>query len=265
MARRAGRALASSSASHLPQLAGTLDAVVPSLPTGDGAFTVPLGDGELSVVPWLPDATRPRELTREAVTVVGRLHAAAPPERIRRWHSVVDPDLPAWVEARVHRPWTEGPLGEQARDAVRSRRAEISQWSHEHTRLVAAVDPATYVPTHGEPGVHNQLLVPGRGLVLVDWESLLLAPRERDSSATVAPDGRWREGYLDGRALLNRPDDRLDDRLDHRPDAGLLRLFELEWRLAEIAAYSEWLGGPHLGTPDDHTALTGLLDELAGS
>ena len=110
-------------------------------------------------------------------------------------------------------------------------------WIREHARLLALVDPTTYVVTHGEPGVHNQWLARGRTWLL-DWESLLLAPRERDL-ATLVREGRD---------------------VDHDPQ--LVRLFDLEWRLSEIWAFASWLQGPHTGDADDRTALGGLTDEL---
>ncbi len=73
--------------------------------------------------------------------------------------------------------------------------------------------------------------------MLIDWESLLLAPPERD---LLGPDAA---------ALI-----------EHEPDRR--RLFDLEWRLAEIAAYAGWLRGEHTGTDDERVALGGLRHEL---
>lgn len=39
-------------------------------------------------------------------------------------------------------------------------------------------------------------------------------------------------------------------------------MFDLEWRLDEIAAYARWFAEPHTGTDSDRVALGGLLEEL---
>ena len=124
-----------------------------------------------------------------------------------------------------------------ARELVVEHLAQVGAWAREHARLLALADPATYVVTHGEPHVRNQWLARGRTW-LIDWESLLLAPRERDL-ATLVHEGRD---------------------VDHDPQ--MVRLFDLEWRLSEIWSFAQWLQGPHVGDADDHTALGGLTDEL---
>ncbi|WP_227999962.1 hypothetical protein [Nocardia australiensis] len=78
------------------------------------------------------------------------------------------------------------------------------------------------------------------GLRLVDWESLALAPPERDYADLLAA--------ADGLLL---------------PDSAMVELFALDWRLSEIAEYARWFAAPHIGTDDDHTALEGLYEELA--
>lgn len=90
--------------------------------------------------------------------------------------------------------------------------------------------------THGEPGVHNRL-VTGGPVVLVDTESLMPAPAERDV-AGVRPVDR---GRLDRYGAVSSPD--------------LLRLFEFEWVLSEVDEYTAWLSGPHSKGPDDVVAL----------
>ena len=84
-----------------------------------------------------------------------------------------------------------------------------------------------------------QLATPD-GIRFVDWESLKLAPRERDLSTLV------QAGY--------------GTRVD--ADPAMVELFDLEWRLAEIAEYSNWFAALHTGTADDRTAYEGLHDDL---
>ncbi len=94
------------------------------------------------------------------------------------------------------------------------------------------------MPTHGEPHTRNQLTTPDSTL-LIDWESLKLAPRERDLRT-------------------------LDDagHPQHGADPALLELFDLEWRLDEISQYAAWFEGWHTGTASDAVAFAGLQGEL---
>ena len=97
----------------------------------------------------------------------------------------------------------------------------------------------SWVITHGEPHERNQIVTLDTTL-LVDWESVRLAPAERD----------WR-------TLLERgwaPHPGID--------AAMLDLFDLEWRLDEISQYAAWFAAPHTGTASDRVAMGGLLHEL---
>ena len=75
--------------------------------------------------------------------------------------------------------------------------------------------PGPGSPTHGEPHTANQLVTP-TGRLLVDWESLRRAPAERDLRVLV------QDGHGDLCA----------------PDWAMVEMFDLEWRLDEIAQYA---------------------------
>jgi len=81
--------------------------------------------------------------------------------------------------------------------------------------------------------------VTGDGRLLVDWESLKLAPAERDLRTLT------------------------DEGAETDADPELLELFDLEWRLDEISQYAAWFSAPHRGTRDDEIAFAGLREELA--
>jgi len=216
-----------------------LDFVWPSLPGVGGGFTVPVGARTASVTGWL-EGRKPDESAADLPEMLAALHAAAPPAAANAWSSEIDPALGDRLRDLLQRPWS-GPLGPAARDLVVDHLAQVGGWAREHARLRDLADPGTYVVTHGEPGVHNQWLARGRTWLL-DWESLLLAPRERDL-ATLVKEGRD-----------------VDQVPAHDPE--MVRLFDLEWRLSEIWSFATWLQGPHVGDADDHTALAGLADEL---
>jgi spectinomycin phosphotransferase len=199
-----------------------LEFVVPPVRVSGGRFTVPAGDGLLSATPWVAGE---RPLVADGVRpLLERLHATTPPARIAPWRPLVGPLFSEALAERISVPWDEGPFGERAREAIRTTLPEIARWTATYHRLSASEDPDAWVTTHGEPHEHNQLLT-GTGIVLVDWESLKLAPTDRDIRA---PGG----------------------------------LFDLEWRLDEIDQYATWFAGPHGDTEDDREAIAGLEAEL---
>jgi spectinomycin phosphotransferase len=226
-----------------------LRAVWPALPARSGTFTVPFARGALSATRWLEgwaptevDAAAPRHVDTVRAALES-LHRCPPPPRIPEWAPRVDAQFPRRLRERTAAPWTCGPFGEEARAAIVGRLADVDRWTRRYLALAeeARRNRGAWTATHGEPHVANQVVTPD-GLRLVDWESLALAPRERD--------------LLD---LVDRgaaPADALGAR------EPMLELFRLDWRLSEIDAYAAWFQGPHGRSADDRTALGGLHGEL---
>lgn len=215
-----------------------LDFVVAPVPSHLGSLTVPLGGGALSVTAWI-NGSNPERLDLPVVAdLLGRLHAVAPPDGLVPWTTVTPPSLPDDLRELTREPWDTGPLGERARLAIRSRLDAIRGWSADYHALSELAARKPWVVTHGEPVEHNLMLTLGKTR-LVDWETVRLAPAERD----------WR-------TLVERglPRDGLDP--------AMLDLFDLEWRLDEISQYAAWFGAPHTGTASDRVAIGGLLHEL---
>ncbi|WP_421106921.1 phosphotransferase [Streptomyces sp. NEAU-S77] len=179
-------------------LAGTgLDVVCAPLPARSGRFTVEIGGGMLSVTPWLEGRTpteaeaREPEHLREVRAALAALHGAASPDGLRRWAPRVGPGFADELRARTAaRPWTSGPLAEEARTAIADHGDAITRWTGRYHELadLALAHQDSWVPTHGEPHHDNQV-VDAHGLRLVDWESLALAPRER-ATPTSSPRAR---------------------------------------------------------------------------
>ncbi|MFB8005962.1 phosphotransferase family protein [Nocardia sp. NPDC056000] len=222
-----------------------LAAVCAPIPARTGQFTVDFGHGALSVTPWLQgcspteeEAREPRHV-RDVVLALSELHRAAPPEGLRSWVPQVAPGFADELQARTAEPWTSGPLADQARLALVAHIDATRHWTDRYLDLAqtALAQQDSWVPTHGEPHNDNQV-VTAEGIRFVDWESLALAPPERD--------------YAD--LLTASP--------DLHPDPAMVELFALDWRLSEIAEYTRWFAAPHTGTEDDHTALAGLFEEL---
>ncbi|MES4903444.1 MULTISPECIES: phosphotransferase [unclassified Streptomyces] len=228
--------------------AGGLELVCAPLPARSGRLTIDVGPGVLSATPWL-DGRSPTEAeagalrhVREVIAVLAALHRAAPPEGLPCWTPRVGPEFADELRARTARPWASGPLAEEARGALAAHHDAIKRWTGRYRELadIAYARRDTWVPTHGEPHNDNQVVVAG-GLKLVDWESLALAPRERDYADLLDTD--------EGEGLA--------------ADPAMAELFALDWRLSELVDYARWFAAPHTGTDDDHIALEGLYEELS--
>lgn len=217
-------------------------AVWPSLPARTGTYTVRLGEYALSTTAWLDGITPTEEQAaepghlRDVIAALDVLHGSTPPAGIPVWKPRVGADFPQLTADAVRVPWTAGPLGEQARTAIAARLGDIDRWTARYLALAEQAHQRrdTWVATHGEPHNGNQVRTAER-LYFVDWESLALAPRERD--------------------LVDLADERTADQ-------AMADLFLLDWRLSEIAEYTTWFTRAHTGDADDVTALEGLHEEL---
>jgi spectinomycin phosphotransferase len=151
---------------------------------------------------------------------------------------------------RLHEPWTGGPFGEPARALLAARADDVRALLHEHDRLADVVrrGSSEWVVTHGEVKPDN-MLVTAAGLVLVDWDTVLLAPAARDLWQVVSA-RRPRAGSL---CLPQRT------ARSPRPSSAFYRL---DWQLADIAEYARWLGGPHQRTADTELAWASLVANL---
>ncbi len=162
-----------------------LDFVVAPVPSHGGTWTVPLPGGALSVTPWIV-GENPVSADLDVLSdMLRRLHAVTPPPGLREWTTITPPSLPMELTALVRTPWEAGPYGERARSAVRGRLDAIEEWSATYHALADVARRRPWVITHGEPGEHNLMVTVGRTR-LVDWETILLAPAERDWRTLVA-------------------------------------------------------------------------------
>jgi spectinomycin phosphotransferase len=149
--------------------------------------------------------------------------------------------------AVVDQPWVAGPLSDAARGTLLSSLDVITAWLTEMSRLATAQPRQHLVVTHGEPHPGNLIRTAG-GLRLVDWDTVALAPPERDvwMIADPATVDQYRE--LTGTRL----------------DPELLSAYRLLWAINDVAAFTIQLRGPHRGSVDDQRALRGLNELLRG-
>lgn len=216
-----------------------LEFVLAPLLSGTGSPIVRFCGGALSCTPWLDGKSGGGLDVEWTSQALARLHAGPPPDTIPRWTPLVAPDFADDIELRLAQPWGPGPYADMAHNAVSERLADLARWANRYHELATHARARAWVATHGEPHSDNQLLTP-QGRYLLDWESLKLAPPERD---------------LRELAGAGAP-------LDANPE--MVEMFDLEWRLDEIKQFVVWFAAEHHGTEDDRIAFDALLDELDG-
>jgi spectinomycin phosphotransferase len=145
---------------------------------------------------------------------------------------VMDLELPGRSELdaalrELDGPWDGGPLSEAARRALKEQAAAASDLLTRYDRLAATLPGLSdWVVTHGEPHAANVIRAGGR-YVLVDWDTVALAPAARD---------RW--------MLVD--------------DSDATAFFRLRWDLADLAAFTTLLRSPHSENADTRKALDGV-------
>lgn len=148
----------------------------------------------------------------------------------------------------LNQTWSAGPFSEPARRL-------LAQHAFYVTELLALYDGlftdvarrnSNWVVTHGEPHAGNVMRT-GGGFVLVDWDTVALAPPERDLWMLV--------DSADEATLYT-------DATGRKLDQVALDFFRLRWDLADIAAFTNQLRSPHSHSEDTakaHEALTYYL------
>jgi spectinomycin phosphotransferase len=222
-----------------------LDFVVAPLPAIGGRVLRRLtGRYSLVVHPYLADCPSGQggefesSADRHAVlALLVRLHgakAARPPA-----DDLGIPGRPALLAAmhNTGQPWLAGPYGTRTRDLLARHAADLRALLAAFDELAGRVRTrgGRMVITHGGPDAGNVLKTPA-GLVLVDWESALLAPPERDLWALAEPDPGLLDAYsaATGTAI----------------DTDALALYRMWYDLAEISGYVRWFRSGHDDTAD---------------
>jgi spectinomycin phosphotransferase/16S rRNA (guanine(1405)-N(7))-methyltransferase len=132
------------------------------------------------------------------------------------------------------------------RPAIRARLAEYDGMLATHLDTV----PSIAVITHGEPHPGNTMRT-ADGWRLIDWDTVRLAPPERDLWSLVERDTRT-DGLAEYEAATG-----------YRPDPALLALFRRRWDLTDLAVTADRFRKPHTGDADDEKSweiLQSLLE-----
>lgn len=109
--------------------------------------------------------------------------------------------------------------------------------------------PAEKVLTHGEPHPGNTMHTQS-GLVLIDWDTVLIAPPERDLWSLESGDGAVTQAYTAATGT--------------RPRSFMMEMYRIKWDLADLAAYAGRFAGAHLGNEDDQQSWANLEALLTG-
>jgi spectinomycin phosphotransferase len=213
----------------------------------------------LSVFPYLeghpypfgpyPDA----RLRDRALDMVAALHRSTDAVRDRAPRHVIgyggQRDLHAFL-LHPGRPWTGGPFSEPARDLLsrhgRDMADLVAGFDHLVERTAAA--RGNVVITHGEPHPANLIAAEGR-LHLVDWDTVGLAPPERDLSLIVTAPGEGMERY--------------EQATGREVDLTVITLYRLRWYLDDLASAVRLFRNPHVENADTRRWWEGLADRLS--
>jgi spectinomycin phosphotransferase len=193
---------------------------------------------------------------RAMAAVLGRLHAATDqvPSDLPGREDFAVPSRAALVEALhdLDRTWDSGPFAESTRQLLQLNGQGLELRLHEYDEIVAGVRESSdsWVITHGEPHRANVIRDPRGGVHLVDWDTTLLAPRERDLQMVLDQDLTGWDEYseLAGVATLNQQ---------------ALELYRWWWKLADIAVFVAGFRGPHERTEDMAASWENLARCLA--
>ena len=222
-----------------------LDFVIAPLPGTGGRVLRRLTDRySLVVHPYLadcqsrPDGEFESSADRHAVlAMLVRLHGA---QVIRPPADDFEVPGRAALLAAMHRtgePWQAGPYGTRCRDLLARHAADLGALLTVFDVLAGRVRARAdrMVITHGGADAGNALKTPA-GFVLVDWESALLAPPERDLWALAESDPGVLDAYTAATGTVI--------------DRDALALHRMWYDLAEISVYVRWFRHGHDDTAD---------------
>jgi spectinomycin phosphotransferase/16S rRNA (guanine(1405)-N(7))-methyltransferase len=142
-------------------------------------------------------------------------------------------------------PWKSGPFGEPARLLLVEHVDTVVRLLDRYDDLALSVSRGEdrMVVTHGEPHRANTITT-GRGVVLIDWDTALIAAPERDL---------WALGVEDPQIL-----DDYEEKTGITPNSEALELYRLWWDLTEISLYIGQFRSPHSLTDDTSLAWKAL-------
>jgi hypothetical protein len=146
----------------------------------------------------------------------------------------------ARLQATIRRAgdvWSSGPYAQRAQQLLSAHARDLQVLISAYRSLARKVgsQQERMVITHGEPHAGN-VMVTAAGLVLVDWDTTLLAPPERDLWDLAGEDASLLDYYAAAAGI------ELDDEA--------LSLYRLWYDLSEVGGYLSLFHSPHEDTAD---------------
>jgi spectinomycin phosphotransferase len=129
-------------------------------------------------------------------------------------------------------PWTGGPFSEPTRMALHDHQQEVrnSLTSLDALSQAVASSGPDLVITHGEP--HPGNLIRTQSVVaLIDWDTVALAPRERDL-------WMFDDGTPDALSIY-------EDLTEHKLNHTAMSFYRLAWELFDMASFIEMFRSAH--------------------
>ena len=153
--------------------------------------------------------------------------------------------------------WRGGPFAESARTLLERHAEPIRSGFARFDTLVGLAQERQehWGITHGEPQAGNIVWrAERRDMVVVDWDTCAIAPRERDLWQLTPPHHAALTGLRPYLAATGLPETAVS--------ADRLALYRLRWDLAEIAIYADQFSQEHVDSEDARVAWGGLLSSI---
>lgn len=138
-------------------------------------------------------------------------------------------------------PSVAGPYVERTQQLLHASRDWITDQIAQYDSLLQRLQlqRSSHVLTHGEPHRGNTIDT-DYGVLLIDWDTALLAPRERDLWVLINEDPLIADDYF--------------ARTGVEVDARIVELYQRWWVLCEISLFAAELQQPHGETDDTRVA-----------
>ena len=221
-----------------------LEFVVAPLAGVDDQLLSITGRYALALYPYLERVTDGRADPQQLLTMIIALHATTPDVGdLAAVEDLTVRDRPN-LEAVLDNPDTLRSAGPYAADfakLVMDYQEPIRAAFDRHDAVAATLgaEREMWVITHGEPKANNTMIT-ASGPVLVDWDTVQVAPPARDL---------WMMGSVDAYASLTGRDVPVEQ----------LEFYRLRWDLKDLCGSARWFTGPHERTTDTELAWQGSI------
>jgi spectinomycin phosphotransferase len=221
-----------------------------------GATVLPLGSKyTIAVFPFVYGASGrfgeppSAEELGQMTDMLAALHRSTPLTALASRFPVNVPERGALETAlrELGQPWRGGPFSEPARALIADTAGRLRQVLATFDRLTERVKALEPVITHGEPHLAN-IMRAGSDMMLIDWDTVGLAPPERDLWMVASDDGEATRRYTEatGRAV----------------DPAALALYRIRWALDDISIDVRLFRARHRRTEGTEFAWRILEDTL---